>query len=137
VQHVKEVKEIHVRSANKVIMDNAKIKDISDLDKCTILELKAVLNARGVRLTGKKSELLRLAKLYFSNPVIGAAHIRDQGRPEQDNIVANADLRWDRVESHSKISVPRGLSITSVTTYLTSFPATLNSYHALEPVSTN
>ena len=41
------------------------INQKEDLDELNVLELKAFLDARGVRKTGLKPELLRLARLYF------------------------------------------------------------------------
>ena len=41
------------------------VKSVGDLDRLNVADLKAFLGARGVRKTGNKETLLKLARIYF------------------------------------------------------------------------
>jgi hypothetical protein len=101
--------------------DTVKLREAAELNKLTVAQLKQFLKARSVRTTGKKEDLLKLARLYFDTPVLQA---NDSDKTESD-IFANTSLVWQPVNSSSKIAIPSSFSIDVVTSYLSTLPAML------------
>jgi hypothetical protein len=77
-----------------------------DLDKFTVIQLKQFLKDRGLRSSGRKSELLKLAKLYANSPVL-----RGIEAESEEDIFASDELVWREVTSHSQIAIPLSFSI--------------------------
>jgi hypothetical protein len=95
-----------------------------DLDKFTVIQLKQFLKDRGLRSSGRKSELLKLAKLYANSPVL-----RGIEAESEEDIFASDELVWREVTSHSQIAIPLSFSIDVLTTYLSTLPAALVTPH--------
>jgi hypothetical protein len=89
--------------------------------KLTVQQLKEFLKARGVRSSGKKCELVKLATLYAKSPVLRAK----ESQPGRSDIFANSELVWQEVTHHSQVSVPSAFSIDVLTTYLATVPVSL------------
>jgi hypothetical protein len=91
-----------------------------DLDMFNVIQLKQFLKSRGLRSSGRKNELLKLAKLYASSPVL-----RGIEEEIEEDIFASDQLVWREITSHSQISIPSSFSIDVLTTYLSTLPAAL------------
>jgi hypothetical protein len=101
--------------------DTEKLREVGELNKLTVAQLKQFLKARSVRTTGKKEDLLKLARLYFDTPVLQS---NDSDKTESD-IFLNTSLVWQPVNSPSAIAIPPSFSIDVVTSYLSTLPAML------------
>jgi hypothetical protein len=89
-----------------------------DLGMLTVVQLKQFLKARNVRSSGKKIELVKLAKLYYSSPVLRVSEC-DRGT----DTFWDTSLAWKEVTSHAEVTIPRPFSIEVVTTYLSTVSA--------------
>jgi hypothetical protein len=98
-------------------------RELGDLEKLTVAELKVFLKERGVRSSGKKCQLLELAKLYYNSPVL-RSNATELNTTERD-IFANDALVWEKLDSSSQVTLPTSFSIDVVTSYLSTLPASL------------
>jgi hypothetical protein len=84
-----------------------------------VVQLKQFLKARNVRSSGKKIELVKLAKLYYNSPVLRVS----QGDSRETDTLGDASLAWKEVTSHADVSIPAAFSIEVVTKYLSTVSA--------------
>jgi hypothetical protein len=95
------------------------IRDMSNLDKFTVVQLKSFLKVRNVRSSGKKAVLLDLAKLYFDSPVISQFK-----KTERCTLFSEPTLLWQEVTAGAKLDLP-GFSIVTISSYLSTLPVTM------------
>jgi hypothetical protein len=83
-------------------MSQEKVSKVEDLTKLTAIKLKAFLKERNIPGHGTKAELLQLARLYYSRPVIRVSASGPQiGKAPFDAL----DLQWTIVSHDSRVQV--------------------------------
>ena len=127
----------------KIKMSGPEIKSIEDLKGLLVDGLRDFLNARGVRVSGNRKELLHRAELYFDAPVIrtggasargASARVASAGGasagislPSDKSIFEDASLGdgWKELTPQTKVTIPKEFSIAVLTDYLTKLPVSL------------
>jgi hypothetical protein len=69
------------------------LPQVADLVKLTVPVLKQFLKVRGVRSSGKKSELVKLATLYYLTPIL-----RTEPSANESSIFTSCSLVWEEVK---------------------------------------
>jgi hypothetical protein len=80
-----------------------KVSKIEDLTTLTVPKLKGFLKERNIPGNGTKAELLQLARLYFSRPVV-RVDASDQGAG-QGGPLQSAGSQWKIISNDSKVQV--------------------------------
>jgi hypothetical protein len=79
---------------------------LKDLDKYAVVQLKKFLKERGVRSSGKKSELLDLARLYYNSTVLHVGSFK--ALPDRDGVIfSDPTLKWQDVRNPSDVHLPK------------------------------
>jgi hypothetical protein len=102
---------------------------LSDLTKLTVAELKLFLKARNLRSTGRKADLLKLAKLYFNSPIL-----RTESCPSASasDIFTKNGLVWNAI--NLPVVIPSSFSIDTITSYLSTIPVSMVIQQSAEEV---
>ncbi len=92
-----------------------------EIEQMTVIQLKEFLRLRGKRCSGRKSELLALAKLFKDDPVLPTAtSSRSLKTPGTNTIFAKGTLDWHDITSLKSGDVPENFNIEVLTAFLTS-----------------
>ena len=115
---------------------------IEDLNGLNVIGLKDFLRARGVCTKGVKKDLLRLAKLYFSYPVLRlqdgtgpgtstsasgatAASASRATATTTSSIFDDNSFGWKQIVSGDIISIPKQFTIEEISHYITTIQVSL------------
>jgi hypothetical protein len=99
------------------------LPQVADLVKLTVPVLKQFLKVRGVRSSGKKSELVKLATLYYLTPIL-----RTEPSANESSIFTSCSLVWEEVKH--RVHIPSSFSIEVLTSYLATVPVCMVMPHS-------
>jgi hypothetical protein len=80
---------------------------IEELTMFTVAKLKAFLRERRIPVTGTKSELLQLARLYFNRPVLRVDNSDEDlhAKGKGGGPFGRSELQWSVITNDSKVPV--------------------------------
>ena len=70
---------------------NKEVKTKEDLNNLNVEELKDFLRARGVSTKGRRKDLLQLAELYFSYPVLRLQNVKGTSTPSASKVTSSSN----------------------------------------------